>query len=44
MVALYDLLFPVTNITMFAFYRNVDQDLNAKGKYGIFTTRFLLGR
>lgn len=41
MVALYDLLFPVTNITMFAFYRNVDQDLNAKGKYGIFTTRFL---
>ena len=37
-VALYDLLFPRTNITMFALYRNVDQVLNAKGEYEIFTT------
>jgi len=41
MIAFYDLLFPRTNITMFAFYRNVDQELNAKGEYEIFTTRWL---
>lgn len=26
---------------MFVFYRNVHQDVNAKGKYEIFTTRWL---